>query len=571
MADDRQGHVGAQRVGHGHDNHGHVVGVIVVDDERRVAHASGVAADPRLKAMAGDRAWLSDALQRRLQPVTIDRRPYLLAIIPKGQGAVILCSEPPGQPFVDFVSSVDFAYELLEHLVTDPFEAMTVIDAKARVAFISPVHERFFGLERGEAIGRPAREVIENTKLDRVLKTGKAEIGELQRMRGAERVVNRIPIKRDGKVLGAFGRVTFKGPKEVEALSRRVNALESEVAFYRREASFLRNRTYGLESLVGDSPAMRRVRAEIVKVAPLEIPVLVRGESGTGKELVAHALHALSPRREANMVTINAAALPSTLVEAELFGYAPGAFTGADRKGRMGKFEQAAGGTIFLDEIGDMPLDVQVKLLRVLQDRMVERVGGDRPIEADFRFISATNRDLQDMVGDKAFRLDLYYRISPIVIHVPPLRERIDDIPLLVETFLRELAQRHALPAPAIDDEALSWLAEQPWPGNVRQLRHEIERAFVFAENGLIRADTLAGGQPGGFGASVNAGVARRAATAETAANLRQARDRTEMDLIRAAMLKLKGNKKRVAEELGISRSYLYKKLDEMAVQADPA
>lgn len=546
---------------------GHLVGLVVVGEDRRVAHASGVGADPRIRTMAGDPAWLEDALQRRLQPISIDRRSYLLAVIPQGRGAVILCSDAPGQPFVDFVASVDFAYDLLEHLLTDPFEAMTVIDAKARIAFISPVHERFFRLDRGEAIGRPVREVIENTKLDRVLRSGKAEIGELQRMGGAERVVNRIPIKRDGRMIGAFGRVTFKGPKEVEELSRRVNALESEVAFYRREASLLRNRSYGLESLVGESPAMRRVRAEIVKIAPLEIPVLVRGESGTGKELVAHALHALSPRRESRMVTINAAALPSTLVEAELFGYAPGAFTGADRKGRMGKFEQAAGGTIFLDEIGDMPVDIQIKLLRVLQDRMVERVGGDRPVEADFRFISATNRDLQEMVAAKSFRLDLYYRISPIVIHVPPLRERIDDIPLLVETFLSELSQRHALPAPIMSNDALAWLAEQAWPGNVRQLRHEIERAFVFAEGGLITADTLAERQLAMPGEPTT--PARRAPQADLGASLREARGRTEADLIRAAMVRLNGNKKRVAEELGISRSYLYKKLDEMAVQAD--
>jgi transcriptional regulator with PAS, ATPase and Fis domain len=208
---------------------------------------------------------------------------------------------------------------------------------------------------------------------------------------------------------------------------------------------------------------------------------------------------------------------------------------------------------------------VQVKLLRVLQDRLVERIGAEQPVEVDFRLVSATNRDLQAMVGEKTFRLDLFYRVSPIILQVPPLRERIEDIPLLVETFLTELSRRYALPAPSVTDDALNWLADQTWPGNVRQLRHEIERAFVFAEGGLITAATLAGLTDDG--SPVPQPSRPRRSSPEAAATLRDVRDRTENDLIRAAMLRLRGNKKRVAEELGISRSYLYKKLDEMALQ----
>jgi transcriptional regulator with PAS, ATPase and Fis domain len=543
-----------------------VIGLLVLDGSGRPSHGTGLGTDPRVRSLAEDAGWLAEARARRLQPLVLDRAPYVLLVIDLSPGGtLILFSRPPGDALIDFLGSVDFAYDLFQYLVTDPFEAMTVVDAQARVAFISPVHERFFGLERGEAVGRPVRDVIENTRLDRVVRSGKAEIGEVQRMGGAERVVNRIPIRRGDKVVGAFGRVMFKGPEQVENLSRRVNALESEVAFYRREASLLRSRSYGLESIIGESRAMRRVRADIVKVAPLEIPVLIRGESGTGKELVAHALHKLSPRRDGPLVAVNAAALPASLVEAELFGYAPGAFTGADKKGRKGKFEQASGGTIFLDEIGDMPLEVQVKLLRVLQDRLVERIGAEQPVEVDFRLVSATNRDLQAMVGEKTFRLDLFYRVSPIILQVPPLRERIEDIPLLVETFLTELSRRHALPAPSVTDDALNWLADQTWPGNVRQLRHEIERAFVFAEGGLITAAALAGLTDDG--SPVPQPSRPRRSAPEAAATLRDVRDRTENDLIRAAMLRLKGNKKRVAEELGISRSYLYKKLDEMALQ----
>jgi transcriptional regulator with PAS, ATPase and Fis domain len=462
---------------------------------------------------------------------------------------------------LEFIGSVDFAYDVIEHLLTDPFEAMTVVDKNKNIAYISPVHEGFFGLGHGEGNGRPAREVIENSRLDRVVDSGRREIGEIQRMKGLERIVSRIPIKRDDEVIGAIGRVMFKGPEQLESIMRRINTLEGEVEFYRRQAAVLRDRSYGLESLIGDSPAMRKLRSEIIKLSPLEIPVLICGESGTGKELVAHALHQLSPRRDAAMVAVNAAALPATLVESELFGYEAGAFTGANKKGHKGKFEQAAGGTMFLDEIGDMPMDVQVKLLRVLQDRMVERIGGYRPHDVDFRLIAATNCDLRRLVTEGRFRLDLYYRISAIVIDMPPLRARIGDIPELAQHFLQNIAERHARPMPELTDDALSYLMEQRWPGNVRQLRHEVERAFVFAEEGRITADTLA--QRGdAWNPSPAAAAPPTAPASREPMTMQKAVAQLEKDVLNEAMSRHKGNKTRVAMELGISRSHLYKMLE---------
>jgi transcriptional regulator with PAS, ATPase and Fis domain len=380
-------------------------------------------------------------------------------------------------------------------------------------------------------------------------------------MKGMERIVSRIPIKRGDKVIGAFGRVMFKGLGQLEKIMRRINTLEGEVEFYRREAAVLRDRKYGLESLVGDSPAMRKLRSEIIKLAPLEMPILIVGESGTGKELVAHALHRLSPRRDAAMVAVNAAALPATLVESELFGYEAGAFTGANKKGHKGKFEQAAGGTIFLDEIGDMPLDVQVKMLRVLQERTVERIGSYQPQEVDFRMIAATNCDLRRLVTEGKFRLDLYYRISAVVIEMPPLRTRISDIPGLAHQFLRNIAERHARQVPTLTDDALTYLTEQRWPGNVRQLRHEIERAFVFAEDGRISADVLT--QRGDDWNLPVGGPAQLAALpARGPVTMQDAVSQLEKDVVAQAMERHKGNKKRVALELGISRSHLYKMLE---------
>jgi PAS domain S-box-containing protein len=545
-----------------------IKGVVFVDSNRKATFRVGMGDDPRIRAMAEDKAWLDEASQKRLQPVNLDREAYALLIFEFQHGHLIIISEAPGQAVLDFIGSVDFAYDVFEHMLSNPFDAMTVVDSEKRLVYISPVHEQFFGLRHGEANGRPVREVIENTRLDRVIETGKPEIGEIQRMRGMERVVSRTPIKRDGKVVGAVGRVMFKGPEGLDKLVQRLNRLEGDVEFYRREAAVLRDRTYGLENLIGDSPPMRKLRSDIIKVAPLEIPVLVTGESGTGKELVAHSLHQLSPRRDKTMVMVNAAALPATLVESELFGYEPGAFTGANKKGHKGKFEQAAGGTIFLDEIGDMPMEIQVKLLRVLQDKRVERIGSDRPQEVDFRMVAATNCDLRRLVAEGKFRLDLYYRISAILIEVPPLRKRISDIPDLAQHFLTGIAERHARPAPKFTAEAIAYLMEQRWPGNVRQLRHEVERAFVFAEEGLITAAGLAqygdawdqeeatqtesGDPPRMDDISIS-----NAALGPT--TMQHAIAQLESDVVKQSMVRHKGNKKRVAAELGISRSYLYK------------
>lgn len=547
-----------------------LAGLVVIDATRRIVFAEGLGDDPRVRSLVLDPAWMAEARERRLKPLILDRVSYALTLLSHERGDLLLISDAPSNSLVDFISAVDFAYDIFSHLVADPHEAMTVVDAKGKLVFISPVHETFFGLDRGAAVGRDVRDVIENTRLDRVLATGKAEVAEIQKMKGLERVVSRIPIKRDGAVVGAIGRVMFKGPQKVEELAKRISALEREVQFYRREAAALRHNSYGLEALVGSSPSMQRLRADITRVAPLEIPVHIRGESGTGKELVAESIHRLSPRRDTPMVMVNAAALPATLVEAELFGYEPGAFTGADRKGRKGKFEMADNGTIFLDEIGDTPLDIQVKLLRVLQDRRIERIGSDKGRVVDFRLVTATNQDLRALITEFKFRLDLYYRISAIVIDVPPLRQRIDDIPELVKHILEELRTCHRRPMPVVAPDALTYLMDQHWPGNVRQLRHEIERAVVFCEDGRIDAELLS--RHGDFGAPLDAGLAAPddpfADAGGSPRPLKEMVEQLEFKLVHDAMRRLKGNKKRVAEELGISRSYLYKILGELEVSA---
>ena len=310
--------------------------------------------------------------------------------------------------------------------------------------------------------------------------------------------------------------------------------------------------------IVGQTPGIEAVRRLIERVAPSPSTVLITGETGTGKELVAEALHRLSPRAPAPFIKINCGALPETLVEAELFGHERGAFTGA-AQARPGRFELAHGGTLFLDEIGELPPAVQVKLLRVLQDGMVDRIGASQPRQVDVRLLAATHRDLQAEVERGRFRQDLLFRIRVIEIPVPPLRERLDDLPLLVEFFLDKQARRLGTARPPIGAEALSALRARTWPGNVRELENAVERAILLARGPALGSED--------FGLEATAGAAAPAGL-KTAS--RQAAATAERRLIRAALEATGGNVTRAASRLGLSRRGLQLKLKDLGLRPDP-
>ncbi len=539
-----------------------IKGLILTDTKGKILTNFGVGTDPRIKALVGNSEWLDEAKERRMMPVLLNDAKYTSLVTPLEEGCLILLSIPPTDAVLNFVLTVDFAYDIIEHVLLDPYDAMAVIDAKEKLAYISPVHEDFFGLQPGEAIGMRARDVIENSQLHQVVRSGIAEVGLIHKMRGKERVVSRHPIYHDGEIVGAIGRIMFKGPQQLEALSRKINALEEEIATYKAQSTSNVAGEAFLDAIVGQSTAMQSVKEQIRKVAPLDIPVLIQGQSGTGKELVAQALHMLSPRSDLRLVTVNAAALPASLVESELFGYEPGSFTGADRKGRTGKFELADKGTILLDEIGDMPLEVQSKLLRVLQDQMVERVGGDKPKHVDFRLFSATNRDLEAFIEQDKFRLDLFYRISPVIIAMPTLEERLEDIPLLLNHFVANLSKRYGRTPPEIEMDVTHYLMEQSWPGNVRQLRHHVERALVFSENGRLTVDDFR--RENKYAAQPVKPEPVAEIKPQVNGTLKESLDTLEAKIIQDTIIRYKGNKKKTAEHLGVSRSYLYKKLEEM-------
>jgi len=290
--------------------------------------------------------------------------------------------------------------------------------------------------------------------------------------------------------LGAFDYLTKPFEEdELLSLSRRAlerRALEREVAFLRSELA----RAHDSEEIVGRHPAIEKLHGLIAQVARTPTTVLITGESGTGKELVARAIHHQGPRRDGPFIAVNPAAIAETLIESELFGHEKGAFTGAHQR-KPGKFELAQGGTLFLDEIGTLRSDLQAKLLRVLQQREIERVGGTRPVKIDVRFIAATNTNLKEAVGSGVFREDLYYRLNVVPVVVPPLRERIQDVPLLVEHFIRRDNRRFHKHIDGLSPEALAALDAYRWPGNVRELENVIERCVVLAEGPVIQLNDL--------------------------------------------------------------------------------
>jgi two-component system response regulator AtoC len=326
------------------------------------------------------------------------------------------------------------------------------------------------------------------------------------------------------------------------------------------------DKKFGLESIIGSSPAMQELFDVIRQVAPTQASVLIQGPSGTGKELVANAIHRLSSRSRGPFVAVHCAALSPTLLESELFGHEKGAFTGAVSR-RKGRFEQADGGTLFLDEIGEIEPAIQVKLLRVLEERRFERVGGDETIEVDIRLLTATNRDLKKLVEEGIFREDLYYRLSVVPVNLPPLSERAGDIPLLADHFIRDFAERNGRAITGITPDAVNLLCAYSWPGNVRELRNTIERMVVLSSGGRLTARDVppqiraAGNAPAGGGTAAN--NASSPSTPQPAAgSLAETEKRKILDVL----AKHRGNRTRAAVELGISRRTLHRKLNEYGI-----
>ena len=425
------------------------------------------------------------------------------------------------------------ATSFFEHL-SQMCEGILVVDRDANVVWISDRYERYLpslGLrDPSEMIGRPVEQVVPNTLMRRIVETGQPILLDI--IDNAERsfVVSRFPLRNArGETIGAIGMILYDHIESLQPILNRLGRLQRDLDEARRELASQRRTRYSFGSFVGSAPATHEVKSRARKAAALSSTVLLIGETGTGKELVAQAIHAASARAARPFIAVNVAAIPDALLEAEFFGVAPGAYTGADaRRRRQGKIELADGGTLLLDEIGDMPLAMQAKLLRVLQEQQLEPIGSNEVIQVDVRVIAATSRDLKALVERGEFRADLYYRLAVVPIRLPPLRERATDMPALVEHLLEAIGEAHGRPVKELTADAVALLQGLPWPGNVRELRNLLEQACAMTERvRLTRADLLAllppaadddpvPGVPGVPGALAPAADGRAAASARS-------------------------------------------------------
>jgi transcriptional regulator with PAS, ATPase and Fis domain len=434
-------------------------------------------------------------------------------------------------------------------------EGAVVVDNKARIAWISPKYRHLLGIASDvEAVGQPVEELIPESRLREVVETGRPQVLDVMRFGERHFVVCRLPILNvRGAVEGAAGFVFYDRLDNLRSIISRFQTLEAHLMQSQAALALERKARYRLSNFIGVSAEVRAVKERARQFAASDGAVLILGETGVGKELLAHALHLASPRANGPFVAVNMAAVPETLLESEFFGVAPGAFTGAQRTARPGKFELAQGGTLFLDEIGDMPLTIQAKFLRVLEEGEFEPLGSNQVKVAQVRVVAATSQDLDAKVKAGSFRSDLYYRLNVLPLRLPPLRARPEDIDPLCEKILDELAPADGGGAWLLTDMARAALRQHPWPGNVRELRNVLQRITATAIGRTLDVDAIhdaLGGQAPGSDLPTAAPntLADVLAEAERAAIVR-------------ALQATGGAKNQAAALLGISRSRFYEKL----------
>ncbi|MDF2655859.1 MAG: transcriptional regulator [Bacillota bacterium] len=452
-------------------------------------------------------------------------------------------------------NGIDKAF-LLDTILNTTSELFVLVDREGYIEEISQPYAEFIGVKKDRVIGMHVTEVIENTRMDLVARTGIPEIEEVQKINGQKMIATRLPILKDGKVVGAFGRVLFKNVMDLNNLYAKINKMESELDLYKLQFGKINTARYTADDIIGESLIMTSLKDTVKTIGRTNSSVLILGESGTGKELFAHAIHNASIRAKQPFICLNCGTIPEDLLESELFGYEEGSFTGARKGGKIGMFQAAHRGTIFLDEIGDLPLSMQVKLLRVLQDKEIQRIGATQRESVDVRVIAATNKDPYQMVQEKEFRSDLYYRLNVVSLRIPALRERKEDIPLLAANFLKKLAKKENIQVDRISDNAIEYMKLFDWPGNVRELENVLERAVNFLGNQtVIGVEHLPARITG-----IQPNVEPR--------SLKEIMDETERLAIINALHSHNGQKTKAARALDISRTSLYEKMQKYGIDS---
>ncbi|WP_052947499.1 sigma-54-dependent Fis family transcriptional regulator [Aneurinibacillus tyrosinisolvens] len=462
----------------------------------------------------------------------------------------------------------------LESALEIAYDGIVITDELDRVTMVNDALLELYSLSREDLLGTKAASTLPELASPERLDTKSEQTGDICEIKGNKCIVTCMPIIQKGKSVGAIIKVMFRQLDSLKDLFRRLDHLENELTYYRGE--YFRATTKGtvLDSIITINPEMETLKKQTYLAAQGFSTVLITGESGTGKELFAQAIHEISGR-PGNFVKVNCAAIPGELLESEFFGYADGAFTGARKGGKPGKFEMADGGTLFLDEIGDMPLSLQAKLLRVLQERAFERIGDTRTTQVNVRIVAATNKQLEKLIAEGKFREDLYYRLNVIPLSIPPLRKRKEDLPLLCDFLIQKLNRMLGKQVQGINDSALKTLQKHSWPGNVRELENILERAINLGSGHWIEPHHL----PSVFlseeqGAPIQAkpddlhSVDLHSIVSDTVAlNKRDVIAATEKELILKALRESEGNRSAAAARLGVSRSTLYQKMRKYQIE----
>ena len=462
--------------------------------------------------------------------------------------------------YKDFIKESDDEIEyalLLKTLMETTDDPIVYVNNGGYIELLSKPYAEFLGIEVEEAVGKHITQVIENTRMHIVVKTGIAEFEDVQEINGKKMIATRIPVSLNGKVVGAVGKVLFRDIDELKVLYNKVSRIEKELTLYKNEFKASNKAKYNLNNIIGNSKSIDELKKFTKKIGQSNSNVLILGESGTGKELFAHSIHQNSKRVNSPFIKVNCGAIPYELLESELFGYEEGSFTGAKKGGKIGKFKAADGGTIFLDEIGDLPMNMQVKLLRVIQDKEIEKIGSNNSEEIDVRIIAATNKNLEKMVKEEMFRLDLYYRLNVVNIKIPPLNKRIEDIEVLSQYLIEKISKRENVKVDGVSNEALELLKRYNWPGNVRELENILERAINFLDKETII-------KPKHLPSKITGSMKDKEIK-----SLKSTLEEVERQAIIDSLIISKGNKTLAAEKLGISRTSLYEKISKYEISMD--
>jgi transcriptional regulator with PAS, ATPase and Fis domain len=445
---------------------------------------------------------------------------------------------------------------MLELVLDNTHEGIVFCDVNGKILFFNRPYETIFNLNKDKDIGKNIKEIFPDARIPIVAKTGLPEYGVIYNWRGSKHIVNRIPIKHGSKLLGVVTQVLFRDIQELNELSENINILKAKLESMRLEFNKCFRAKYTLNDIVGEDHEIMQLKKLAAQYSRTTLPVLILGESGTGKELFAHALHQMSSRATRSFLIMNCAAIPKELMESELFGYERGAFTGANHRGKIGKFELVDGGTIFLDEIGDMPLEMQAKILRIIENKQVTRLGGVNPVNVDFRLIASTNRDIEKMVHEGSFRPDLFYRLNTFVLKIPPLRERQQDIPHIVTELAMTSECNVSKKSIQCSEEVIQSFIEYAWPGNIRELKNVVD----FAINNLTEEEWLI--KPHHLPLSLRNRLRNTVPFhSQDVLTFKEAKKKMEKEIIQEALVTSFGKKKAAAKLLGISRSVLYEKM----------